>query len=50
VHITKPIPGDWRMALHVNRITVFDGGSVRKNGPPSTENDHFAKTDSGQTT
>jgi hypothetical protein len=28
VHVTKPIPGDWRMALHVKKLTVFNGGSV----------------------
>jgi hypothetical protein len=28
VHITKPIPGDWRMALHVSSMTVFHGGTA----------------------
>ena len=26
--ITKPIPGDWRLALRVDKMTVFDGGIV----------------------
>jgi hypothetical protein len=26
--VTKPIPGDWRLALRVNSMTVFDGGVV----------------------
>jgi hypothetical protein len=36
VHITKSIPGDWRMALHVDKMTIFNGGSVyirMVNGP-----------------
>ena len=26
--VTKPIPGDWRLALRVSKMTVFDGGVV----------------------
>lgn len=26
--ITKPIPGDWRLALRVSKMTVFNGGIV----------------------
>jgi len=28
VHVTKPIPGDWRMALRVSKMTVFNGGAA----------------------
>eukprot|EP01045_Picozoa_sp_COSAG04_P002527 COSAG04_NODE_92_length_26689_cov_12.755434_12_plen_577_part_00 len=27
-HVAKPIPGDWRLALRVDRITVFHGGTA----------------------
>jgi hypothetical protein len=26
--VTKPIPGDWRLALRVDSMTVFNGGVV----------------------
>ena len=26
--VTKPIPGDWRLALRVDRMTVFHGGTA----------------------
>ena len=26
VHVAPPIPGDWRLALRVNRLVVFHGG------------------------
>jgi hypothetical protein len=28
VHNTGPIPGDWRLALRISKVTVFDGGMV----------------------
>ena len=34
--MTKPIPGDWRLALRVDHMTVFNGGVVyvrAVNGP-----------------
>jgi hypothetical protein len=32
VHVTKAIPGDWRLALLVNKITIFNGGTVNIRG------------------
>lgn len=28
VHTAKPIPGDWRLALRVTKLTIFDGGTT----------------------
>lgn len=45
VHTTPPIPGDWRLALRVDKVTVFDGGSMALRcvyGPPSPNGGKFA--------
>ena len=44
-HVAKPIPGDWRLALRVNRITVFHGGTAEircVHGPPYPNGGAFA--------